>query len=169
MFQTVGSSTDQGSMARKCAHSVISSANPGSSTRKCTHLIEAEDEDDIVMKWSRDGNILTNLEPKVRARDVRQAEDLLGMSESSGVSSIEQIERAIETGSLSSPSSSSNADAIPSQVTLVMMPCKSRVEVPKMQGQTLVKTQLSQAKAPKIECRDILVRTPSRVKFPERR
>ena len=102
MFQTVGSSTEQGSMARKCAHSVISSANPGSSTRKCTHLIEAADDDDIVVKWSGDGTILTNLEPKMRARAVRQAEDLLGKSNISVMPLIEPVqERAIETESSS--------------------------------------------------------------------
>ena len=101
-FQTFGSSADPRSVTRKCAHSVISSANPGSSTQKCTHLIEAVDDDDIVVKWSGDGTILTNLEPKVRARAVRQAKDLLGKSNISVMPLIEPVqERAIETESSS--------------------------------------------------------------------
>ena len=79
-------------MARKCAHSVILSANPGCLTRKFTHLIEAADDDDIVVKWRGDGTILTILEPKVRARDVRQAEDLLGKSKISGMTSIDPVQ-----------------------------------------------------------------------------
>ena len=66
----------------------------------------------------------------------------------------------------SSITSSSNADAIPSQVTLGAMLCKSRVEVPKMQRQTLVVTQVSQVKALKTKCPET-VRTPPRVRFPE--
>ena len=85
-FPAVELIADPGSVAQKCAHSFISSANPGSLTRKCTHLIEAEDDDGIVVKWSGDGTILTNLEPKVRVRAVRQAEDLLGKLNISGQS-----------------------------------------------------------------------------------
>ena len=72
-------------------------------------MIEAEDDDDIVVKWSGDGTILTNLEPKVRARAVRQAEDLLGKSKISGMPLIKPIqERAMETESSSSSSSLAN-------------------------------------------------------------
>ena len=48
------------------------------------------------------------------------------------------------------------------------MLCKARVEVPKMQRQTVVVTRLSQVKALKTKGRE-KVRTPPRVKFPERR
>ena len=64
------------------------------------------------------------------------------------MSSIEQIERVTETESSSSSTSSSNAGRH-SQVTLGEMPCKARLKVPKMQGQTVVVTQLSQVKAQK--------------------
>ena len=64
MCSMVRLSADPGSVAKKCAHSVRSSANPGSLTRKCTHLIEAADDDDIVVKWSGDGKIVTNLKPR---------------------------------------------------------------------------------------------------------
>ena len=102
----------------------VPSANPGSSTQKYTHLIEAADDDDIVVKWSGDGTILTDLEPKVRARDVRQAEDLLGKSKISGMPSIEPVQEIVmETESLSS---SSLADALPSQENMVRSGCECR-------------------------------------------
>ena len=105
-------SADPGSVAQKCAHSVELSANPGSLTQKCTHLIEAADDDDIMVKWNGDGTILTNLEPKVRATAVRQADDFLGKSTFYGMPPIEPVQdRAMETESLSS---SSLADALPS-------------------------------------------------------
>ena len=76
-------------------------------------MIDAEDDDDIVVKWSGDGTILTNLEPKVRVRAVRQAEDLLGKLNISCVPLINPVqERAMET---ESSSSSSLAGAFPSQ------------------------------------------------------
>ena len=73
-----------------------------------TNLIQARDDDEIVMKWNEDGTILTNLKPKVKARALRQAEDLLGKLETSGVSSIERVERALELASPLSSSSSSS-------------------------------------------------------------
>ena len=121
MCLIVRSSADPGSVAQKCAHLVISGDNPGSLTRKCTHLIEAEDDDDIGVKWSRDGMILTNLEPKVRARAVRQAEDLLGKSKNSCILLIKRVqERAMET---ESSSSSSLADEFTSQENMVRLVC----------------------------------------------
>ena len=63
-------------------------------------MIEAEDDDDIVVKLIGDRTILTNLEPKLRVRDVRQAEDLLGKSKISGMSSMEPVQkRAMKTES----------------------------------------------------------------------
>ena len=94
-------------------------ANPGTLSQKFTHLIEAADDDDIVVKWSGDGTILNNLEPKVRARAVRQAEDLLGKSKISGMTSIEPVqERAMET---ESSSSSYLADVLTSQENMVIL------------------------------------------------
>ena len=93
-------------------------------------MIEAEDDDDIVVKWSGDGTILTNLEPKVRVRDVRQAEDLIGKSKISCMPLTEPVqERATKTQSSSSPSL---ADAFTSQENMVRLVCESRDVVQKM-------------------------------------
>ena len=48
MCSMVITSADPGSVAQKCV--VTTSANPGSLTQECTHLIEAADDDDIVVK-----------------------------------------------------------------------------------------------------------------------
>ena len=105
MYSRVITNAKPGSMAQKCV--APSSARPGFLNQKRTHLIEVADDDEIVVKWNEDGSILTNLEPKVRDRALRQAEDLLGELELCGLPSNETTERAMEPES--SISSSSNA------------------------------------------------------------
>ena len=79
----------------------------------------------MIILWS-----LTSLEMKVRARTVRQAEDLLDKSKITGMPSIEPVqERAMEA---ESSSSSSFAYALLSQENRVRLVCKSRYFFPKM-------------------------------------
>ena len=96
MYSRVITNAKPGSVAQKSV--APSSARPGILNQKRTHLILAADDDEIVVKWNEDGSILTNLEPKVRDRAMRQAEDLLGELELCGLPSNETSERATETG-----------------------------------------------------------------------
>ena len=45
---------------------VVPGASPGARAQKFIHLIEARDDDEIVVKWAVDGTVMTNVDPKAR-------------------------------------------------------------------------------------------------------
>ena len=86
---------------------VMAGASPGGGAQKCTHLIEAQDDDEIVVKWADDGTVMTSVDPKARGKAVRQASELLGECGCVLSCPVSQVrERASESPR---PSSSSSA------------------------------------------------------------